>query len=360
MKKSIKTILTVAIVAAIIFLIALPKLELSSADSDGEGPQPGPADRSSRAIPVNAIILEPKVLDNRIKISGSVMANESVELRSEASGRVSRILFREGDNVKKGALLVSINDEELRAQLERLKFLQKLSEDIEGRQQRLLEKEAISQEEYDISLTELQTSSADIKVLEAQIAKSQIRAPFDGRIGLRQISEGSYLTPADPIASIFSVNPVKIEFSVPGKYSNNVKVGDEILFTVESGGDEHKGKVYALEPQVDPGTRTLRIRALSTNPQGLLRPGQFANIELKLSAVADALLVPTEAVIPELNGHKVFIKQNGKAESVKVSIGLRTEKEVEITSGLQPQDTVITTGILQLRPGAAVSVTKIN
>ncbi len=314
----------------------------------------------SASIPVSGTIVNPQKIDNKISVTGSVVANESVELKSEISGLVEKIHFKEGTPVKEGTLLVSLDDDEILAQLEKMRYTQKLMEDQEFRQRSLLEKEAISQEEYDIALTELNTVASDIKILQSQYAKTKIRAPFNGIVGLRQISVGSYLTPNEPIVNIYSINPVKIDFSVPEKYSSKVQVGDAIRFITDAMEAPGEGKIYAIEPMVDNETRTLKMRALSPNPGGRLLPGQFAKVELIFSSLEQALMIPTEAVIPELGGHKVFISRQGVVESVPVEVGIRTESKVQIVMGLQPNDTVITSGILQIRPGSTVDLTLTN
>jgi membrane fusion protein (multidrug efflux system) len=223
-----------------------------------------------------------------------------------------------------------------------------------------LEKDAISQEEYDNALNRLNTNTADLKLLEAQLDKTQIIAPFEGVIGLRYISDGAYITPNTVIATLYNISPAKIEFAVPGRYSTQVKPGQKILFTIESDDRNFVGEVYAIEPRIDPTTRTLKIRAIAENSRGLLLPGQFVKVGLILSSIKNAILVPTEAVIPDLNNHKVFIMEGGKAKEVKVETGMRTDKELEILSGLNLGDSLITTGILQLRAGMGVQVMKVN
>ena len=356
MKKSIKWVSIIAIVGIFIYFMS-PTLFGSK--------KPEEEQRSSGAsfaskIPVSAVVVATKQVDDKINVTGSISPNESVELKSETSGRIDAIYFREGSRVKKGDLLVSINDDELVAQRERLQYQQKLLSESEYRQSQLLAREAISQEEYDVALTELKTAGADIKLVEAQLDKTKIRAPFSGIIGLRYVSEGSYITPTQPIASLYSNDPAKVDFSIPGKYSNRVRVDDEIRFITDALDEYKAGRIYAIEPQVDPNTRTLKMRAVSSNKNNLLLPGQFARIELVFSSYDNAIMIPTEAVIPELGGHKVYIKNSGKAATRKIEIGLRTEREVEVISGLMPSDTLITSGVLQLRPGADVSVTLTN
>ncbi|MEM9832473.1 MAG: efflux RND transporter periplasmic adaptor subunit [Bacteroidota bacterium] len=357
MNKTIRTLLTVVIILLVVFLIALPKLDFSSDGSSlGASAVAAPA-TAPQAIPVNAVVVEPKRLSDQIQVTGAILANESLEIRSEISGKVTGIYFQEGQEVKRGTLLLTINDEELTAQLEKLKYTRKLREDMEYRQRLLLEKEAISQEEYDQALTELNTSSADIKVLEAQIAKSQIRAPFDGMIGLRYVSTGSYISPQTVIATFSNINPAKVEFAVPGRYSNDIKISDEVEFRTDASDDIFTGKIYAIDPMIDPATRTLKMRAISPNEHRRLLPGQFARISLTLNREDNALMVPTQAVIPELNGHKVFVAKQGTVEERKVQVGIRTNKDVEISSGISQKDTIVTSGILQIKPGSPVDIT---
>jgi membrane fusion protein (multidrug efflux system) len=316
--------------------------------------------QGSSILPVDGKVIFPKRIENVIKITGAIIANESVALKIEISGKIEKIYFREGQRVKKGDLLLTINDDEIVAQLERLKYTQHLNEEIEYRQRQLLEKEAISREEYDIALTTLQTTLSDIKESEARIEKHKLVAPFDGIIGLRQVSEGSYITPSDLIANIYNINPIKIEFSVPGKYSPMVNKGDFINFKIESSENQFTGVIYAVEPRIDTRTRTLQIRAMCRNDDGLLIPGQFANIDYILDVIPDALMVPSESIIPELNSHKVFTYKKGLVDQEEVGIGLRTENEVQIVHGIDPGDTVITTGILQIRQGMPVNLSIVN
>lgn len=354
MNKLVKRTLITSIVLVVVFLIALPKLDFLKAEENAQ--KNAPARPANPVIPVNAVVVRPQPLDNKIQVTGAIQANESLEIRSEISGKVTSINFEEGQRVGKGSLLLTINNEELRAQLDKLRYSKKLKEDSEYRQRMLLEKEAISQEEYDQALTELNTSIADIRLVEAQIDKSQIRAPFDGIIGLRYVSEGSYISPQTTIATFSNIDPAKVEFSVPGKYSGDVEQGSLIEFRTESSDDVFEGEIYAIEPQIDPETRTLKMRAISPNPDRRLLPGQFASINLILDREEDALLVPSQAVIPELNGHKVFVVTNGKASARQVEVGLRTNREVEIRSGISPGDTVVISGILQIKEGTPLDV----
>jgi membrane fusion protein (multidrug efflux system) len=352
-----KKVITIIAVVGVILLLALPKLNLFS---DKKESAAAATPQAAGKLPIEVLVVKSSSLDNKLVVTGSVLANESLELKSEESGKITGLYFREGKRVKKGELLLKINDEEIRAQLEKERYNQKLNQDIENRQRKLLEKDAISQEEYDNALNRLNTNTADLKLLEAQLDKRQISAPFDGVIGLRYISDGAYVTPNTVIATLYNISPAKIEFAVPGRYSTQVRPGQKILFTIENDTQDFVGEVYAIEPRIDPTTRTLKIRALAENSKGLLLPGQFVKVGLILSSVSNAILVPTEAVIPDLNNHKVFVIEGGKAKEVKVETGMRTETKLEILSGLKPGDSLITTGILQLRAGMAVQVSKVS
>lgn len=355
-----KWIFSVLIFLAVVALLVLPKLDLWGGEDDPAASSTQGERRGPSSLQVEAMVLTTSKLDNIVVITGSVQANESLELKSETAGKITKIYFQEGKAVKKGDLLVQVNDEEIKAELTKQRFNKKLNEGIEFRQRKLLEKDAISQEEYDNALNKLNTSLADIAVLEAQLEKTKIRAPFDGIIGLRYVSEGALIATSTAIANLYNISPAKIEFAIPGRYSMQVKPKQKINFTVESDTSIFVGEVYAVEPQIDANTRTLKIRALAENTKGLLLPGQFVRVELILGSTDNAILVPTEAVIPELNGHKVFISENGKAKEVTVQTGIRDNLRLEIVSGLHPQDTLITTGILQLRNGLDIQITKMN
>jgi membrane fusion protein (multidrug efflux system) len=348
-----KTWIAVAIIVAIIVLLALPKLDfLKKKDTSGISTAPPSAPK----LQVEALVMKPSKLEDKLIVTGSILPNESLELRSETSGKIAQLLFQEGKSVRKGDLLLRINDEELEAELTKQRYNRKLNQDVEFRQRKLLEKDAVSREEYDNALNRLKTTEADIKVLEAQLEKTRIRAPFDGTIGLRYVSDGAYLTPSTIVATLYSMNPAKLEFAVPSRYSSQVTTGKKIRFTVEGDTNRYEGEVYATEPRIDQETRTLKIRAIAENKQGLLLPGQFVKVDLILQSITNALLVPTQAVIPEQAGKKVFLYRGGKAIETKIETGIRTERDLEVLSGLNPEDTVITTGMLQLRNGMDVQI----
>jgi len=270
-----KNLIYGTVIVAIILLLAIPKLGWFSSANDGGEAKGGSA--GPPPLPVEAIVVKPEALDNKLVVTGTVLANESLELKSEISGKITRIAFQEGSKVKKGSVLIQINDEEIVAQLLKQKYNQKLNEDNEFRQRKLREKDAISQEEYDNALNRLNTTVADVQLLEAQLAKTRITAPFDGTIGLRYVSEGAYLSPNTAIATLYNNTPAKIEFAIPSRYSTSVSAGKEIHFKIEGDTLRYNGKVYAIEPRIDQDTRTLKLRALAITQKARCCPASSFN-----------------------------------------------------------------------------------
>ncbi len=352
MNKIFKRVLYIIIVAIIIFIIAYPKIDFS----DKEEGSTGSTASKSDILTVNGLKIEPQTIDFNIKVTGTVVADESVELNSEVSAKVGQIHFKEGQYVKKGQILVSLNADEIDAELTKLEFTKKLNEDSEERQRKLLESEAISREEYEIALTTLNTTIADINLYKVRKQKHTIKAPFDGIIGLRQISVGSYINPNEIITTIYKIDPVKIDFSVPGRYLEDVNEGDKIIFSVDAYENSFNGEIYAIEPQIDLQSRSINLRAVSPNNENKLLPGQFAKINLILDTYDDAIMIPTQALISELGGTKVWVFDNGTVSSKEVETGIRTEDKIQITSGLTEGDVVITSGLLQIRQGMEVKI----
>jgi membrane fusion protein (multidrug efflux system) len=309
------------------------------------------------AMKVDGIIVKEEDFSNVISLSGTLEADEQVQIKSEISGLVRTINFNEGSYVSKNSLLIKIDDRELQAQLSQALTKEKLASEIEDRSSKLLKSEAISQEEYDNVSAELRSLQSQTQLIRAQLSKTEIRAPFSGKIGLRSISPGSYITPNTEIANLININPIKINFSIPEKYSQRVKVGTEITFTVAGKNNTHKAKIYAVEPAINISTRTLILKAKADNSNGDLLPGAFANINLQLEKISNAILVPSQAVIPVLEGKQVFLLKNGKAKTVLIESDARTDKNVIVDKGLIAGDTLITTGMMGLKENTPVQVT---
>ncbi len=312
------------------------------------------------ATPVEAMLVTPQPIEDRIYTTGTLMANEEVQLKPEIDGRVTGVNFEEGGRIKKGQVLLTLNDRELLAQLKRKELQESLAADEERRQRALLDINGISQEDYDKVHNSLEMIRAEREVIESQLAETRIVAPFDGVVGLRYVSEGSVITKNTLVATVQDIDPIKVEFSIPEKYAGKLQPGAEVTVRV---GDEEKafsGSVYAVEAKVDPATRTLKARASIPNPKGRLIPGSFAKVDLVLERIENAVVIPTDAVVPELVGAKVFVSRGETAESVPIETGIRTDKMIQITSGLHPDDTLILTGLLQLTEGRPVKITSMQ
>lgn len=313
-----------------------------------------------KILNVNAKIVKPQVLTDEFTTTGVLLPDEEVDLSFETSGKVIEINFEEGTAVKKGQLLAKVNDRQLQAQLQRLISQLKLAEDRVFRQNALLERDAVSKEAYEQVKTDLATLNADIEIVKANIALTELCAPFDGVIGLRQISVGSYASPTTIVAKLTKITPLKVEFSVPERYASQIKKGTNLDFAIVGRLDALKAQVYAVESSIDPNLHQFTARALYPNSNRALLPGRYASIRLKKEEIPNAIAIPTEAIVPEMGKDKVFLYRSGKAEPVDVITGIRTASEVQVTRGLQMGDTIITSGTLQLRTGLPVTLDNID
>jgi membrane fusion protein (multidrug efflux system) len=305
--------------------------------------------QGQQTLNATGYVIVPTQMSEFVNSTGTLRPDEETDLSFETSGKIIGINFTEGTRVNKGDLLAKINDKPLQAQLEKLQAELKMAEGKEFRQRSLLDRDAISQESYDQIVTDVQSINADIDLIRARISETELRAPFDGIIGLRYLSEGAFATPSTKIARLIKTSPIKIEFSIPEKYASEIKIGYPITFVIDGSNKIFNASVYAVDPKIDINTRTIVLRALYPNRNEELKPGRYAGITLQMSKIDNAIAIPTEALIPEMEGEMVFIYKNGKAESVNVKTGLRTESKIQITDGLEYGDTVLTTGILQLR-----------
>lgn len=309
---------------------------------------------------VTGYIVKPETLDNEVYASGTISANEDAELHSEISGKLTYLNIPEGARIGKGTLLAKINDADLQSQLQKLHLQLQLAEEKEARQKNLLDINGTSREEYDNAQNLVATIKSDISNMQAQIAKTEVRAPFDGVIGLRKVSIGAYITPTTLITTMQQIDPIKVDFAVPEKYMDRIKKGDKVIFTIQGLDGTFAATIYAIDPKIDLATRTVQLRAQAPNHSGKIFPGAFARIQLVLNQNKSALMVPTESIIPILKGQKVYLYKNGKAQEQVVETGLRTPAKIEITKGLQAGDTVVVTGVMNVRPEASLKMTKVN
>jgi membrane fusion protein (multidrug efflux system) len=320
-----------------------------------KGGKGGPGGAGAK-VPVQVYVVAATKLSDEVASTGSVLADESVTIQSEISGKITSLNIQEGQPVRKGQLLFTINAADVQAQLQKQEYNIKLYRDQEQRQRTLLAKEYISRQEYEQSQNALLTSQADLAALRVTLQKAYVRAPFDGILGLRNTSVGAYVSPGTAITTLSRVKPVKIDFNVPSRFAQSVRVGDPVVVTDEATTKKIQAKVYAINPQIDPVSRTLPVRAIYANKNMELRPGGFVKVNLELGETAEALQIPTEAVVPVASGYTVFVVRKGKAAVQTVNIGVRSDKVIQITKGLAVGDSVIRTGILQVKPGDRVLI----
>jgi membrane fusion protein, multidrug efflux system len=357
MKLIIKIIFFLGLVAA----LAFAKMKYFPSLSSASAPPPSAAP-SGKVTPMGVMgyVVKAEVLDNKIFATGTLMAAEMVELRPEISGKVTEMNIQEGRPVTKGQLLLRLNDADLQANLRKFKAQEKIAASAEKRLKALLRVKGISQDEYDIAENQLNNTQAEIELVQAQIKKTELRAPFSGELGLRQVSLGSYITPQNSVGTIQVLGTVKIDFTIPEKYANEVQIGSGISFQAQGLTEVFEGKVFATDNQIEPTTRTLKVRAQAPNKGGKLKPGGFVKVNLKLKNTENALLVPTEAIVPILKGQQVYLIKNGLAVPTKIEIGLRTDAKVQVTLGVQAGDTVLISGLMGLKPQSPVRVTNFN
>jgi len=307
---------------------------------------------------VKVLVIKPHSSSETIILPGNVIANNELDLKSEISGRIESVSFEEGQKVAKNQLLVKISDTDLQAALNKLQIQKKYLEDKEKRAAELLKSGNASQESYDGAQNSLDIVKADIEILKLQIAKTEIRAPFAGTAGFKNISSGSFVSAGNLLLNFYQNDLLKIEFSIPEKYASIIKPNAEIKFKIDGSDEANTAKISAIAPKVNQLTRTVPVRALYANKNGKVLPGNFANVEIGLNTINDAILIPADALLKSAEGEKVFVFNAGKAHQKFVKTGLRTQKEIMITEGLSSGDSLIISGAFQLKDGAKVRLAK--
>ena len=306
------------------------------------------------SIAAQLFVVESSELSSGIQAVGTLLANEEVDIVSEIAGKIVGVYFEEGKAVTKNQLLVKVEDTDLQAQLKRTEYQLKLTSERLERQKILLDKEAVSREEFDRVQTDYNILQADIELLKTKIAKTEIRVPFSGTIGFRDVSVGSYLQPNTLISHLSDQYKLKVEFSIPERYATTSLIGKKILFKTESSDKNHEAIVYAVDSKVDISTRTVIVRGMYNNTKENLKSGMFVRLTLVTETASNVILIPTEAIVPEMDGKKVWVVSDGKAQSRPITTGFRSNNNIEILSGLEVGDTVMVTGLMQVREGSAV------
>ncbi|BEG99186.1 efflux RND transporter periplasmic adaptor subunit [Bacteroides sedimenti] len=310
---------------------------------------------------VDAFIVTPSLLVSDITVTGSLLAFDEVDLKNEVAGRVIKINLPEGKFVKEGTLLVKLYDDDLQANLKKLQSQLAVQEQIYNRQTQLIKVNGISQNDYEQTLLQVNTIKANIDEQKALIRKMEVRAPFDGIIGLRNISVGAVINSSTLLATIRASNKLKIDFYVPEKYGSEISNGMKVRFTMYNNNEkQYDATVIATERGIDNATRNLKVRALVNASSKELIPGAFTNVQLKLGSNPNALLIPTQAIIPQENDKSVIIARKGKAHFVTIKTGIRKASKIEVTEGLEPGDTIIISGILFLKEKSRLSYATIT
>lgn len=323
-----------------------------------------PGGNSSAASPAqgptfDAVIAKGVVINREIQSPGSIQSEENTNLQPEVSGRITGIYFKEGSIVNKGSLLVKLNDADLKAQRSKLEVQLKISKASEGRQKELLAVNGTSQQEYDLATLQVSNINADLDLNKVNLDKTEIRAPYSGRIGLRNISLGAYVTPQVVLSNIAQVSTLKIEFNVLEKYTHELNVGKIIRFKTESSDKTYDARITAFENTLTNDTRQLKVRAQVLKPDNRLAPGSFITVIFGVGSQAPSIMVPAQAVIPQARDKKVMLYRSGAAAFTTVVTGYRDSSNVEIISGVKAGDTIVTTGLLSIRPGSKVNI-KVN
>lgn len=349
------------LVLGMAFFPAIKRLLSSDNEASTSPSRPSMGGGGGRSeLVVSATVLKPQVLNNMFRITGVLLPDEEVDLTFETSGKITNINFQEGTFVNKGTLLAKVNDAPLQAELRKLETQMPLAEDRLSRQQTLLEKDAISQETYQSVSTQLETLKADIELVKARIDQTELRAPFSGVIGLRQVSEGAYASPNVVIANLTKISPLKIEFSLTQNFVNLIRPGSEIAFNVENDLEVFNATVYAVESKLDINTLSLFARARYDNSDGKMKPGQSASIQIKLDQIDNAIVIPSISSVKEMGRDIAYVYKNGAAQEVEIITGMRTSSSVEVISGLNVGDTLLTTGVMQLRTGMPVRIDRMT
>jgi len=344
---------------SVIFFLILSSVIISCGDKKKDAPPVG-AQMQQQVITADALIVSTRRLSADIEIPGTILANETTEIHPEVSGRVVALNVREGTFVSKGALLAKLYDGDLQAQLRKLDVQLQIAEQTEKRQAELIKIQGISQQEYDLSLLQVSNLKADIDILKEAVRKTEIRAPFSGKLGLKNISDGAYVTSATIITTISQVSQLKIQFNVPEKYGSQLRTGQNINFTVDGSNKNYTANIIAAEVKMDENTRSLAIRGIVKNSDAALIPGVFAKVKIVLGQNENAIMVPTIVVQPLGRKKLVYLYKGGKSIPADITTGIRDSSSVQVLTGLSVGDTVITTGLLFLRPGADIKLKKIS
>ena len=337
---------------AILFLLLIGSASCKEAK---KAPAPTAA-TAAPSLSVEVMVAKTSKLAANVEVPGSLLAFEETDIHPEVAGRIVTLHLQEGGYVHQGNLIAKLYDGDLQAQMRKLDVQLKIADQTEKRQAELLKIQGISQQEYDASLLNVQSLKADMDIVKEAIQKTEIRAPFSGKLGLKNISPGAYVTPSTILTTISQVNQLKVEFNVPERYSEKIKKGMTIHFTVDGNPIIFTAAIMATQTAIEANTRSLTVRAVVKGSTSTLTPGSFAKVKMVLGEDNNALLVPNTAIIPQGRKKQIYLYKGGKAMPSDVVTGVRDSTNIQILQGLNVGDTVITSAILFLRPNMDVSL----
>lgn len=315
--------------------------------------------RQQQQQQVDAIVVVPQKITESIEVPGSLLASETTEIHPEVSGRLTMLNVREGAFVNKGAVIAKLYDADLQAQLRKLQAQLSISNQTSSRLSELLKIQGISRQDYDMAMLNSNNIRADIEIVRTNIDRTVVRAPFAGKLGLKEVSVGAYVTPQTIITVIRKTDDLRLDFTVPEKYISEAKPGTLVFFRVEGSDKRHAAKIMATASGIAENTRSLQVRAAVTGNDASLVPGAFAKVSLNFAPNYTALMVPTQAIVPQARGKKLIVYRQGVAKFADVTTGVRDSANVQITSGLNAGDTVVTTGLMSIKPDGKISLRNI-
>jgi membrane fusion protein, multidrug efflux system len=294
------------------------------------------------------VVEEP--FSNEVTTTANLMASEQVEIKAPIAGQVLAIYFKEGSSVREGQAIVRLDDRSWKAALIGIKAQLANAQKDYLRKKELLSIDGISQEEVDKVFTNVESLKSEMNQLEVNIGLANVTAPFSGKLGMRDFSIGAFLNQGDAITTLAATNELKVDFSLAQNLETSIKVGDMVQIKV--GNDTLKAKVYAISPTINTNTRTLNVRAMLSQPsKNKILPGTYAQVIISSQKLSNALLVPTQSIVPSISEQTLYVSQNGKAKRITVTLGNRTADKVHVISGINEGDTVLTTGLLQMKDG---------
>lgn len=352
MKKKIITILGILILIVVLIILKITIDKKHSEEVQSTKPDP--------TILVEAYLVKDTSIVYDVMAVGTIKANEQVDIVSEINKKIVGIYMKDGSYVKKGQLLFKLDDEDLQAKLKKLETQLDLAQKTEQREKIRLSKGGISQQKYDEVLNNLELIQNEINIVKVDLSKTEIKAPFSGIIGLRNISEGAWANPNIVLANLQDITQMKIDFSLPEKYANDINIGDYINFTTDYSTEKFTSRVDSKESQIDLKTRNITVRAIAYNKNKNLVAGSSAKIALNIKELDQCIFVPASSLMPSFQGYQIYVVKDGKAYKTNVKTGIRNQNTVQILDGLNFGDTVITTNLLKIKPDSPLKITELR